>query len=57
MTTNDTCLIYMHVFMHQRKLEGQLTTSEKIEKFMWFGDGDAPEPLSNTLKNEMVPYE
>lgn len=47
----------MHVFMHQRKLEGQLTTSEKIEKFMWFGDGDASELLSNTLKSEVVPYE
>ena len=36
--------------------EGELEISSEIEKFMWFGIDDDMNLLSNTLKNEVVPY-
>ena len=38
------------------ELKGEITTSDEIEKFMWFGLDDDTNLLSNTLKNEVVPY-
>lgn len=42
--------------MYEGNLKGELTTSEEIEKFMWFSINDDVNLLSNTLKNEVVPY-
>ena len=33
-----------------------LTISDEIENFMWFGRNDDRNILSNTLKNEIIPY-
>ena len=38
------------------KLEGTLSTSDEIEQFMWFGPEDDFSILSNTLKNEVIPF-
>ena len=46
----------MHIFKYEGKLAGELTTSNEIEKFMWFGKNDDKNILSNTLKNEIIPY-
>lgn len=46
----------MNIFRYNGELQGELTTSEEIEKFMWFGINDDRNLLSNTLKNEVVPY-
>lgn len=46
----------MNIFKYNGDLQGELTTSEEIEKFMWFGINDDRNLLSNTLKNEVVPY-
>lgn len=55
-TSDPTKKIHMHIFKYDGILEGELTTSLEIEKFMWFGVDDDTNLLSNTLKNEVVPY-
>lgn len=55
-TSDQTTKIHFYVFMYEGNLKGELTTSEKIEKFMWFSINDDVNLLSNTLKNEVVPY-
>lgn len=55
-TSDQSTHIHFYVFKYNGKLEGSLTTSEEIEKFMWFGIDDDVNLLSNTLKNEVVPY-
>ena len=55
-TSDQTTKIHFYVFKYNGELNGELTTSEEIEKFMWFGVDDDMNLLSNTLKNEVVPY-
>ena len=55
-TSDPTKKIHMHIFKYDGELEGELTTSLEIEKFMWFGQDDDVNLLSNTLKNEILPY-
>lgn len=55
-TSDPTKKIHMHIFKYDGELEGELTTSLEIEKFMWFGQDDDMNLLSNTLKNEILPY-
>ena len=55
-TSDQNTKIHFYVFMYEGNLKGELTTSEEIEKFMWFSINDDVNLLSNTLKNEVVPY-
>jgi len=55
-TSDPTKKIHMNIFKYKGQLKGELTISEEIEKFMWFGADDDKSILSNTLKNEIVPY-
>lgn len=55
-TSDPSKKIHMNIFRYNGDLQGELTTSEEIEKFMWFGINDDRNLLSNTLKNEVVPY-
>lgn len=55
-TSDQKTQIHFYVFKYNGELEGELETSEEIEKFMWFGEDDDIEILSNTLKNEVVPF-
>lgn len=55
-TSDPNQKIHMHIFQYEGELEGELTVSEEIEKFMWFGRKDDINLLSNTLKNEIIPY-
>ena len=55
-TSDQTTKIHFYVFKYNGILDGELTLSEEIEKFMWFGKNDDINLLSNTLKNEVVPY-
>lgn len=55
-TSDPTKKIHMHIFKYDDELEGELTTSSEIESFMWFGQDDDVNLLSNTLKNEILPY-
>ena len=52
-TSDQTTKIHFYVFMYECNLKGKLTTSEEIEKFMWFSINDDVNLLSNTLKNEV----
>lgn len=55
-TSDQTTKIHFFVFKYNGELIGNLKTSDEIEKFMWFGIDDDMNLLSNTLKNEVVPY-
>lgn len=55
-TSDPNLKIHMNVFIYEGELTGELTTSEEIEGFMWFGVDDDTSILSNTLRNEIVPY-
>lgn len=55
-TSDQKTLLHMYIFMYEGQLEGELTCSEEIEDFMWFGENDDQSILSNTLKNEIFPY-
>ena len=55
-TSNSNQKIHFYVFKYEGILEGELKTSEEIEKFLWYETKMGNEILSNTLKNEVVPY-
>ena len=48
--------IHMNIFIYDGELSGEFTTSEEIGTFMWIGKEDDTTVLSNTLKNEIIPY-
>lgn len=55
-TSDNTTPIHFYVFKYSGTLEGTLEESEEIEKFLWYSTEDGTKILSNTLKNEVVPY-
>ncbi|MBR3888081.1 MAG: NUDIX domain-containing protein [Clostridia bacterium] len=55
-TSDGVTPIHFYVFMYNGVLAGEITISEEIEKFMWYDTSEGTEILSNTLKNEVVPY-
>ena len=55
-TSDGVTPIHFYVFKYNGDLNGKLTTSEEIEKFMWFGENDDINLLSNTLKHEVIPF-
>lgn len=55
-TSDGITPIHFYVFAYKGELRGDLNTSEEIERFKWYETKDGNEILSNTLKNEVVPY-
>jgi len=55
-TSDPNLKIHMHVFIYKGLLEGELTLSDEIQDFMWFGVNDDMSIISNALKNEIIPY-
>lgn len=55
-TSDGVTPIHFYVFKYNGKLNGKLNTSEEIEKFKWYDSSCGTDILSNTLKNEVVPY-
>ena len=55
-TSDGTTPIHFYVFKYNGKLKGKIKTSDEIESFKWYESKDGQEILSNTLKNEVVPY-
>lgn len=55
-TSDGMTPIHFYVFKYNGKLNGKLNTSEEIEKFKWYDSSCGTDILSNTLKNEIVPY-
>jgi hypothetical protein len=54
--SNPNLKIHMYIYKYNGLLKGTFTTSDEIEAFMWFGKNDDFSLLSNTLKNEILPY-
>lgn len=55
-TSDPNIDIHMHIFKYNGQLEGTLTQSDEIENFKWFALDDDVSILSNTLRNEIIPY-
>ena len=55
-TSDGITPIHFYVFQYNGKLEGRLKISEEIENFKWYDSSCGTDILSNTLKNEVVPY-
>lgn len=55
-TSDGVTPIHFYVFKYNGKLDGNIKTSEEIEGFCWYETSLGTEMLSNTLKNEVVPY-
>ena len=55
-TSDPNLKIHMNIFVYDGILEGEISISDEIEGFMWFGKDDDVNLLSNTLKNEIIPY-
>lgn len=55
-TSDGKTPIHFYVYKYNGSLEGEMETSEEIEAFKWYSSKDGEDILSNTLKNEVVPY-
>ena len=55
-TSDGITPIHFHVFKYNGELKGNIKTSDEIESFKWYESNDGLEILSNTLKNEVIPY-
>ena len=55
-TSDGKTPIHFYVFKYDGEIKGELTLSEEIENFMWYDPSKGTDILSNTLKNEVVPY-
>ena len=55
-TSDPNQKIHFYVFQYKGELKGELTVSEEIEQFMWYESSVGEKILSNTLKNEVIPY-
>ena len=55
-TSDGITPIHFYVFQYNGDLEGKLNVSDEIEQFKWYDSSCENEILSNTLKNEVVPY-
>lgn len=55
-TSDGKTPIHFYVFKYNGFLEGNIKTSEEIESFKWYNSSEGKEMLSNTLKNEVIPY-
>ena len=55
-TSDGVTPIHFYVYKYNGKLEGELTTSAEIESFKWYSSSDGYDNLSNTLKNEVIPF-
>lgn len=55
-TSDGKTPIHFYVFKYNGILQGTLTISDEIESFRWYSTKDGENMLSNTLKNEVIPY-
>ncbi len=55
-TSDGVTPIHFYVYQYLGELTGELVTSDEIESFLWYDSSCGTELLSNTLKNEVVPY-
>lgn len=55
-TSDGVTPIHFYVFKYNGTLQGELSASLEIEKFLWYESKNGEDILSNTLKHKVVPY-
>lgn len=55
-TSDGKTPIHFYVFKYNGILKGDLKLSDEIENFKWYDSSMGTDILSNTLKNEVIPY-
>ena len=55
-TSDQKTPIHFTVYQYMGALEGEINTSSEIEDFLWYDTSFDEDILSNTLKNEVIPY-
>jgi len=55
-TSDPNKKIHFYVFEYKGILKDKPVVSEEIESFLWYDSTHGTDILSNTLKNEVVPY-
>ena len=55
-TSDGKTPIHFFVFKYLGTLAGKISTSDEIEGFLWYETKHGKSMLSNTLKNEVIPY-
>lgn len=55
-TSDGVTKIHFYVFKYNGDLKDEPVIGDEIEKFLWYQTSDGVDILSNTLKNEVVPY-
>lgn len=55
-TSDGVTPIHFYVFKYNGKLNGKINISDEIESFLWYDSSCGTDILSNTLKNEVIPY-
>lgn len=55
-TSDNKTEIHFYVYKYDGELEGELSTSEEIDNFIWYESSMGEDILSNTLKHVVVPY-
>lgn len=55
-TSDNKTEIHFFVYRYYGELDGELTSSEEIDNFLWYESNMGEEILSNTLKHVVIPY-
>ena len=55
-TSDPNKKIHFYVFEYKGDLKEEPVISDEIESFLWYDSSMGVDILSNTLKNEVVPY-
>ena len=55
-TSDNKTEIHFYVYKYEGELEGELSSSEEIDNFLWYESSMGEEILSNTLKHVVIPY-
>ena len=55
-TSDQKTPIHFTIYQYMGSLEGTINTSSEIEDFLWYETSFGDEILSNTLKNDVIPY-
>ena len=55
-SSDDITPIHFYVFKYTGELKGKMNISEEIENFLWYDSSCGTNILSNTLRNEVIPY-
>ena len=55
-SSDNITTIHFYLFKYTGELKGKMKISEEIESFLWYDSSYGTDILSNTLRNEVVPY-